>query len=306
MGSMNHHRLAIACLLFFGTIHVVTGCAPKKVTAFGGGLPTVTASPEEAAMERQMFERLNSDRAARGLPALSYDERLADIARYHAKDMRDAGFFGHDSPTTGSPQDRVDKAGLLVLESRENVAQAPDVTVAQDQLLASPGHYANIVATSVTHVGIGVVKDKPVPGQVQGYYFTQLFAKPASVTSPNEARGLLLDKVAKARRQAGLPPVALHPLLEELAKEHVDAIDPDQPNQSLGRVGDMIVQRLNEEQGHGLRSVEAAAQVGLTAEMFDADRLAGRHVNAVGFAVAQDEDKQGKPVLKLLFISASR
>ena len=249
-----------------------------------------------------MFERLNQDRRKKGLAPLAYDDRLADIARYHSQDMRDAGFFGHDSPTTGSPQDRVDRAGYLAQESRENVAQAPDGTIAQDQLLASPGHYANIMAETVTHVGIGVVRDKEVPGQVRGYYFTQLFAKPVASASPAEAREVVLRKVTQARRQAGLAPLPMHPLLERLAKTHVENVDPDAPAKTLDRIGDAVVKELSQQSGHGLGGVEAAAQVGIGADMLQPEKLMDQGVQAIGFAFAEDKDKQGKPVLKMLFL----
>lgn len=284
------------------TCCTLLACGPRHKSDFGAGLPTVRASAEESSLERAMFERLNADRKKKGLAPLAYDDRLADIARYHSRDMRDAGFFGHDSPTTGSPQDRVDRAGYLALESRENVAQAPDVATAQDQLLASPGHYANIMADTVTHVGIGVVRDKEVPGQVRGYYFTQLFAKPVTSVSKSEARDVVMQKVTRARREAGLPPLPMHPLLERLAKAHVQDVDPDAPARTLDRIGDAVVKELSQEGGEGLRGVEAAAQVGLGAQMLQPERLMDGGVRAIGFALAEDQDKQGKPVLKMLFL----
>ncbi len=288
-------------LLLCGSL---TACGAATKTQYGAGLPTVEASPQEAALESELFGRLNRDREAAGLAPLAYDDRLADIARYHSRDMRDAGFFGHDSPTTGSPQDRIDRAGYLAVESRENVAQAPDANTAQDQLLDSPGHRNNIMATTVTHVGIGVVRDKDVPGVVRGYYFTQLFASPVSEFDVEEARRIIRSKVAGARSGSGQPALAPHPLLQRLAEEHVAAVNVGDPAGGLGAIGDSVMARLQQEPGQGLESVEAAAQVGVSAEMLRPEDLIDSGVRALGFGVAQDRDEAGKPVVKMLLILA--
>jgi uncharacterized protein YkwD len=281
----------------------LVSCRPAaKRAEFASGLPTVEASSQEQSIEREMFDRLNVDRKQRGLPPLSYDDRLAEVARYHSQDMRDAGFFGHDSPSTGSPQDRIDKAGYLAAESRENVALAPDVTTAQDQLIASPGHYANIVATTVTHVGIGVVRDKEVPGQVRGYYFTQLFAKPVAKMTLEQAREAVLGKVAQSRKKAGLQPLPMNPVLEKFAKEHVGRVDARAPGRTLGEIGDSAVKMLSKERGLNLRSVEAGAQAALGADLFRPEDMLDPSVRAVGFAIATGTDERGKPMLTMLML----
>lgn len=292
---------SFACCLLL--VLSTQGCAQPKATSFATGMPAVRATAEEAQVEQRMFQRLNLDRQERGLPPLVLDERLADIARYHSSDMRDHGFFGHDSPTTGSAQDRVDKAGYLAVETRENVAQAPDVDRAQDQLLASPGHFANIIATTVTHVGIGAVRENPVPGQVRGYFFTQLFAKPVTEMSLAQAREVVLEKVAQARKKAGLPNLTVHPVLERLAQEHVDRVDAKKPGRTLGQISESVIKALGKERGLDLRSVEAGAQAGLSADMFRPEDMLDRSVRAMGFAIAEDKDDQGKPMLKMLFLA---
>src|SRR5207253_9242370 len=99
------------------------------------------------AMEHAMFERLNHDRAAGGLPPLEYDPRLADVGRAHSADMSAHHFFAHESPTNGNLEDRLDAAGYLALKGRENLAEAGDVVGAQDGLMKSPGHHANIMSS---------------------------------------------------------------------------------------------------------------------------------------------------------------
>lgn len=281
----------------------LAGCKPAtKQVEFASGLPTVKASSQEQSIEREMFGLLNADRKKHGLTPLEYDDRLAEIARYHSQDMRDAGFFGHDSPSTGSPQDRIDRAGYLAAESRENVALGPDVATAQSQLMASPGHFANIVATTVTHVGIGVVQDKEIPGQVRGYYFTQLFAKPVAKLTVEQAREVVLAKVAQARKMAGLPPLPMNPILERFASEHVGRVDAQAPERTLGEIGESAVKILSKERGLHLRSVEAGAQAALGADLFRPEDMLDASVRAMGFAIGTGRDGKGKPVLTMLML----
>ena len=105
-----------------------------------------------------MFERLNRDRAASGLPPLEYDEHLADIGRAQSEDMRLHHFFAHESPMYGALDDRFDRAGYVAKVARENLAEAPDVETAQDGLMKSPHHHENIMARDVTKIGIGIVR----------------------------------------------------------------------------------------------------------------------------------------------------
>jgi len=297
-GVMRGARMA--WILFF---FALMGCKnTAKPAHIPSALPTVVTSPQEQSLEREMFERVNQERQKHGLAALQYDERLAAIARFHSQDMRETGFFGHQSPSTGSPQDRIDKAGYVAAESRENVALAPDVDTAHRNLLASPGHYANIVATTVTHLGVGVVQDKKIPGQVQGYFFTQLFAKPVTLLTPEQARAQILRQVSDARRQSRLAPLPLHPALERFAKDNVQTIDARAPGRSLESINQRALALLQQERGLTFRTIEASAQAALGAEFLNTRDLLDPTVRAVGFALATGVDAQGKSVLTMLIL----
>src|SRR5512141_2928653 len=134
-------------LALSGGLLMCSGCAAQGAAgtrasgSFGMGLREVPASPRVRELKRQMAERLNADRKAQGKPALRYDERLAGVARSHSADMRDHGFLDHVSPTTGTPENRLDAAGYLFLVARENLAQADSVDNAQAGLMKSPRHH---------------------------------------------------------------------------------------------------------------------------------------------------------------------
>ncbi len=80
------------------------------------------------------------------------------------------GYFSHDSPTTGSPFDRINAAGISYVVAGENLALAPTLSVAHEGLMDSPGHRANILEPSFGRAGIGAIRS---PGR--GTMYTQLF-----------------------------------------------------------------------------------------------------------------------------------
>jgi uncharacterized protein YkwD len=124
----------------------------------------------DAAAEERMLLLLNGERTSRGLRPLAMDNRLRDVARAHSAEMLRLGYFSHDSPVSGSPADRLRRAGLTLLFAGENLAYAPTVDVAHQGLMASPGHRANILEPGYSRVGIGVQN-----AGLYGSMFTQEF-----------------------------------------------------------------------------------------------------------------------------------
>lgn len=127
--------------------------------------PTVCAADEE-----KMLELVNSERTSRGLTALVMDEKLRELARAHSKDMFQRGYFAHNTPEGLTPFDRMDKAGIVYLQAGENLALAPDVEIAHNGLMNSPGHRANILSADFHKVGIGCMF-----GGIYGEMFSQEF-----------------------------------------------------------------------------------------------------------------------------------
>jgi uncharacterized protein YkwD/uncharacterized membrane protein required for colicin V production len=151
-----------------------------------GGLPFLTPTqPDESRQlplgalgqlnpfpeaEQQMFELVNRERTSSGLRPLQFDEALRDVARAHSREMFERRYFSHTSPETGSPFDRLRRAGIPFLIAGENLAFAPTVQLAHQGLMNSPGHRANILRPQFGRVGIGVIRS-----QFQGMMFTQKF-----------------------------------------------------------------------------------------------------------------------------------
>ena len=125
----------------------------------------------DAAVEAEMLQLVNEERAKAGLDPVELDPELRAVARAHGEEMFRLGYFAHESPVTGSPADRLIDAGILYLSSGENLAYAPSVEVAHEGLMNSPGHRANILSPVFTRLGVGVVRSER-----RGLMFAQEFA----------------------------------------------------------------------------------------------------------------------------------
>jgi uncharacterized protein YkwD len=132
-----------------------------------GPLGTLAADP---AAEEQMLDLVNQERQRAGLRPLAADEALRSVARAHSQEMFERSYFAHDSPTAGTPYDRMRAASITFFLAGENLAYAPNVQIAHQGLMRSPGHRANILRPEFARVGIGVIRS-----QFQGSMFTQDF-----------------------------------------------------------------------------------------------------------------------------------
>lgn len=110
----------------------------------------------DAAGESRMLALVNAERTKRGLKALVADGSLRALARAHSADMLSRGYFAHATPEGASPSARADAAGIRYLVFGENLALAPDVPLAHQGLMDSPGHRANILSPEYGRIGIGI------------------------------------------------------------------------------------------------------------------------------------------------------
>ena len=197
---------------------VYCGIQPPATLTMGNPRLDDGTGGQPDLVEQRLYDLLNASRRKAGLPALIPGDEAASVARRHGVDMRDAGFVGHVSPTSGSAQDRMRRAGLVSPVVLENVARAYSAQEAHTGLMESPGHRANILSDEVTHVGIGVVKGSG-DGLRDELYITQVFyAVPPEVSVP-EARRQVVDHLARERTEAGLPVLGVDPELATIAQQ---------------------------------------------------------------------------------------
>jgi uncharacterized protein YkwD len=144
--------------------------APGSLPGRGGFVPKPVSSDEA---EFELFSLINKARATAGLPALSYDPALTGVARGHSRDMLTHEYIAHISPTTGSPSDRVAKAGIAVDRLAEDIGTSGSPEELHQGLMRSPGHRAAILDPRSTRVGVGVAV--PPAGQHFRVVGTELF-----------------------------------------------------------------------------------------------------------------------------------
>jgi uncharacterized protein YkwD len=107
--------------------------------------------------EQTLFRLLNEDRARSGLPALILDEELSRIARIKSQDMVSNNYFAHTSPTYGNVRSMLNSFGVKYLSAGENIARSRSVYHSNAAFLSSEGHRRNMLSSTFTHVGIGIV-----------------------------------------------------------------------------------------------------------------------------------------------------
>ncbi|MFQ6087765.1 MAG: CAP domain-containing protein [Candidatus Methanofastidiosia archaeon] len=130
---------------------------------------------------QELLLLLNDERMSRGIPPLTLNETLSQVALEHSKDMMDNDYFAHTSLDGRTPAQRVFDSGYydnysgaqaigenLTMHSGEvNVAQA------HTALMESSGHRENILNPNFNEVGMGIVTGE-FKGSIVTIY-TQVF-----------------------------------------------------------------------------------------------------------------------------------
>lgn len=114
-----------------------------------------TNNTDSSQFGQQVLDLVNQERSKAGLSSLSMSEELTNMAMVKAQDMYNNNYFDHNSPTHGSPFDMMKEFGITYNSAGENIAkgQTTPSQVMKDWM-NSPGHKANIMSNSYTHIGI--------------------------------------------------------------------------------------------------------------------------------------------------------
>lgn len=114
-----------------------------------------TGPPPADALQLSLFNALNHDRVANGLPAFTWSPKLAMSAGVHSGEMTRAGYMFHSDLNfllSGS-----DWGGFWTLG--ENVIVGPGNMTSTDMVriwMNSPPHRANILSWNFNTVGVGL------------------------------------------------------------------------------------------------------------------------------------------------------
>ncbi len=172
-----------------------------------------------AAVGDELFRLANQARHARGLPPLERTAALDRVARAHSAEMHEAGYVGHNSPSTGSPSERLRRAGIASALVLENIGRGYSAHEIHEGLMLSPGHRGNLLHASATHIGIGVVEEPE--GDRAALLATQVFIQVLRELDPGAAAQELVRKVNQRRQARGAPPVSFDEGLSRMARATV-------------------------------------------------------------------------------------
>lgn len=122
--------------------------------------------PEDISKDEQtLLDLVNKARSDAGVGPLKFDAELMKVARLKAKDMVEKGYFGHESPTYGSPFDMMKQFGISFRTAGENIAGNRTVEGAFKAWMNSEGHRKNILNSKFNYTGIGIV-ESPTYGKI--------------------------------------------------------------------------------------------------------------------------------------------
>jgi uncharacterized protein YkwD len=193
--------------------------------------------------EARMLLLLNEARREAGLAPLSPDPEMREMALGHSTDMVDHDFFGHVSPNTGTPEDRLKRSGAVIADFGENIASAATPEAAHQGLMDSPGHRANMLRPEFTHVGIAARKNDI------GMVITLNFARrPGAAALPTSSAQVRAAIVA-LRQSAGLSAMSVDPIYDVAAQAGAEAwasgADQASSTKALGNAQQREVDRLH-------------------------------------------------------------
>jgi uncharacterized protein YkwD len=121
-------------------------------------LPTNYSITVQAAAEQKILDLINEKRTEAGIKPLTLDNTLVKVARYKSDDMIQNNFFDHTNPDGTKWIDWLQALGYQYTSAGENIAyNTYDAVQLFDQWWNSPGHRANMMNSSYTKVGIGVL-----------------------------------------------------------------------------------------------------------------------------------------------------
>ncbi|MBF6599885.1 MAG: CAP domain-containing protein [Dehalococcoidia bacterium] len=140
-----------------------------------GGLAVFTACTPEANAELKTYSGINAIRVKNGLPPLTPDAALVNVARIRSRDMAANNYFGHVPPNGCNYVCLMDQNGVARAWAGENIAWntydwAQTADVAVQMWGTSPPHLENILNCHYTRFGTGVAK--AADGKV---YYTMIF-----------------------------------------------------------------------------------------------------------------------------------
>lgn len=111
----------------------------------------------EAGQEKQILDITNAIRSRHELQLLEWDEKTAEVAYAHSKDMAIEDYFSHESEKYGDLSERLKAAEILYEVAGENIAaNYTDAPAVVEGWLNSESHREALLNEDFSHLGVGV------------------------------------------------------------------------------------------------------------------------------------------------------
>jgi len=195
-------------LATFLAVAVASGTAPagtatpQLVRARVAALEVRDRADFDPQAEDDLLDLANRDRARAEAQPLQLNDCLMRAARRHAEAMAAQQQLSHQFPGEADLAERLTQdCAVHFDEAAENVALADSADRANDGLMTSRAHRANLLYPSYNAVGIGVVR------RGSTLYIVQDFAHVLPAYSSTQAEGAVAKSVEQTRGQAGLQPL---------------------------------------------------------------------------------------------------
>ena len=145
------------------TAPTTASTAPSSTTTTAAPTTQATApstaapgpSGGDGAIQQQILDLTNAERAKANCGALTLQPALNAAADAHSEDMAANDYFSHTSQNGASPSDRARAAGYNGGVGENIAAGYPDAASVMNGWMNSPGHRANILNCRYQHLGVG-------------------------------------------------------------------------------------------------------------------------------------------------------
>jgi uncharacterized protein YkwD len=254
--------------------------------------PLAARAPEaedRTGAEAAALAAIDGLRRARGLPVLTRDPALTEVARRHAERMLAAASVAHVLPGAGELADRLLAARVPFRRGFENVARGESGLAAHASIASSPAHRANLLAPTADRIGVGATVGSLPTGE-RVVYLTEILIESASdgAESPLTPDARVREALWAERARRRLPPLTNDLALEALARSAAAAMrskDDGDP----GELADAAL-RL------GRRLAAADAFIATApAEALRSRNLSDARFSRVGVGVAQGDSRRFGP-----------
>ncbi len=176
--------------------------------------PDIPFSNYDVDAEHLLLDLANQARSQAGASALTLDAGLSRAARAHAQAMFAARQLSHQFKGEPSLPQRLIAATHMQLDQEgENVALDLDAGQAQQHLMHSPPHRANLLNPDYNVIGLGVVRGG------DRLYIVQDFGHALPNYSAAEVKDRVAATLSQARRRANQPDLARQdlPMVDDAA-----------------------------------------------------------------------------------------